>query len=164
MPLSTPIYQLTLFQPGGWERLTHHISTGTPKIIPNLDCKLFLNRTRNSKINWPLYCNVWFMFKKIQDNTNSEYRGFPHFVISQFVIPAISWFFLRPNFMILKKKIFFFSENFLDFLDFFFVVVFNSYFLLIVFCLYTVISTNKYSDFPDFSRSVTPMNEDCVLH
>ena len=31
-----------------------------------------------------------------------NYRGSPHFMISQFVIPAISWFCLRPRFMILK--------------------------------------------------------------
>ena len=62
-----------------------------------------------------------------------SYRESPHFVISQFVIPAISWSCFRPNFMILKKKIqkknfffgnFFFSNFFFFFLIFF---VFNSY-------------------------------------
>ena len=51
-----------------------------------------------------------------------RYRGSPHFVISQFLIPAIWWFYFVPHFMILKK------DN-----HFFFI------FLFIIFCLYTVI-------------------------
>ena len=35
------------------------------------------------------------------------YRGSPHFVISQFVIPAISWFCLRPQFREKKSKKFY---------------------------------------------------------
>ena len=59
------------------------------------------------------------------------YRGSPHFVISQFVIPAISWFCFRPNFMILKKKIqkqiFFFRNFFFSEFFFGFFFVFNFY-------------------------------------
>ena len=54
------------------------------------------------------------------------YRGSPHFVISQFVIPAISWSCFRPNFMILKKKIQKkkkFSEKFFGFFFLFFQIL-----------------------------------------
>ena len=51
-----------------------------------------------------------------------KYRRSPHFVISEFVIPAISWFCFRPQFREFlpiswfkkKNQIFFFSEMFLE--------------------------------------------------
>ena len=52
-----------------------------------------------------------------------EYRESLHFVISQFVIPAISWFYFGPSFLILKKKIqkIFFSDFFFFFGNFFWI-------------------------------------------
>ena len=61
----------------------------------------------------------------------ASYRGSPHFVISQFVIPAISWSCFRPNFMILKKKNpkkkNFFSENFFFGIFFLFLILIYSF-------------------------------------
>ena len=79
-----------------------------------------------------------YILGELWDNTSSvgwrkNYRESPHFVISQFVMPAISWFYFGPYFLILKKKIqkknffrdfFFFQKIFLEFfcyLYFFFV-------------------------------------------
>ena len=48
--------------------------------------------------NFPFYCLV-FNYEGYHDTAQSLYRGSPQFVISEFVIPAISWFSFSYNFV-----------------------------------------------------------------
>jgi hypothetical protein len=83
----------------------------------------------------PEICKKWdfVLWQSKSHKSVPIYRGSPHFVISQFVIPAISWFCFRPQFREFlsiswfwrkksKKKLFF-----TNFLDFFFKILIHSF-------------------------------------